>query len=71
MPSVNVNKPGKQAMHPPEKITPVSAIDTVKTENTYFANPYQLHYEQYGLENLDRNGCSADEIERVVILGYN
>ena len=58
-------------MYTPENKTPVSAIETVKTENSYFGNPYQLHYEQYGLEKLDRNSSSADGIERVVILGYN
>ena len=55
----------------PEHRTPVLAIDPVEKENSYFGNPYQLPYEQYGLENLDRNSSSDDEIERVVILGYN
>ena len=58
-------------MYTPENGTPDSAIQPVKTEASYFGNPYQLHYEQYGLEYLDRNSSSADEIERVVILGYN
>jgi len=58
-------------MPAPEYRTPVPVKEPVKTENSYFGNPYQLHYEQYGLENLDRNSSSADEIQRVVILGYN
>jgi hypothetical protein len=58
-------------MHAPENSTPVPVTKPVKTENSYFGNPYQLHYEQYGLENLDRNSSNADEIQRVVILGYN
>jgi len=59
-------------MYTPENRTPVSAMEPVQTGNSFFGNPYQLlHYEQYGLENLDRNSSSADRIERVVILGYN
>ena len=58
-------------MHTPENRTPIAAVEPVETENSYFGNPYQLHYEQYGLENLDRNSSSTDGIERVVILGYN
>ncbi len=54
-----------------ETITPDPKIEFDQAENSYFGNPYQLRYEQYGLEYLDRNSSSADEIERVVILGYN
>ncbi len=39
--------------------------------NSYFGNPYALGHEQYGLENLDRNQQGSDDIESVVILGYN
>lgn len=39
--------------------------------NGYYGNPYQSGYEQYGLELLDRHGDSEDDIELVVILGYN
>ena len=39
--------------------------------NSYFGNPYQLGHEQFGLEHLDRNQQEADDIESVVILGYN
>lgn len=46
-------------------------IDSADSEHSYFGNPYQLDYEQYGLENLDRDIDDADDIERVVILGYN
>lgn len=58
-------------MHPQEDRAPVPDTGPVKRENSYFGNPYQLHYEQYGLENLDRNSSSDDGIECVVILGYN
>jgi hypothetical protein len=39
--------------------------------NSYFGNPYELGYEQYGLEHMDRNQQASDDIESVVILGYN
>lgn len=41
------------------------------TDNSYFGNPYELDYEQYGPEHLDRNQQGSDDIESVVILGYN
>ena len=41
------------------------------TGNSHFGNPYELGYEQYGLEHLDRNQQGPDDIESVVILGYN
>ena len=41
------------------------------TGNSHFGNPYELGYEQYGLEHLDRNQQGSDDIESVVILGYN
>ena len=47
------------------------------TGNSYFGNPYMLGYEQYGMEHVDRHnnnneiGQDADEVESVVILGYN
>ena len=41
------------------------------TGNSYFGNPYELGYEQYGLEYMDRNQHEPDEIESAVILGYN
>ena len=41
------------------------------TANSYFGNPYELGYEQYGLEHLDRHQQGSDDIESVVILGYN
>lgn len=58
-------------MHIPENILLIPATKTDHTENSYFGNPYQLRYEQYGLEYLDRKSESNDEIERVAILGYN
>jgi|GEM_PF-1556609 len=58
-------------MQTPETITPSPKIELDQAENSFFGNPYQLRHEQYGLEYLDRNNSSADEIERVVILGYN
>ena len=39
--------------------------------NAYFGNPYALDYEQHGLEHLDRNQQGTDDVESVVILGYN
>ena len=46
------------------------------TGDSYFGNPYNLAYEQYGMEHLDRNlsdknATEIDEIESVAILGYN
>lgn len=51
-------------------------MESSLTGNSYFGNPYMLAYEQYGLENLDRNRQAlieqdSDEVESVVILGYN
>lgn len=48
-----------------------SRHDPFGTENTYFCDPYHSLLEQYGFEYLDRNQSSDDDIERVVILGYN
>ena len=39
--------------------------------NSYFGNPYALGYENFVLEYLDSHQQEADEIESVVILGYN
>ena len=58
-------------MDTPEIKLPVSVAEHDQTEKSYFGNPYQLGYEQYGLEFLDRNTGNTDSIERVVILGYN
>ena len=44
---------------------------SVQAGDAYFGNPYQLPYEQYGLEFLDRDGHEFDAVEHVVILGYN
>ena len=52
----------------PEKDNP---FDPFGNTNSYFCNPYNSGLEQYGLEFLDRNPTSDDEIESVVILGYN
>lgn len=49
----------------------VSAFDSEAAGNSYFGNPYHTEYEQYGLEHLDRNSDSEDDIAQVVILGYN
>ena len=57
-------------MSTPGNPTPVMLMETEQVENSYFGNPYRLHYEQYGLEHLNRND-NSDDIERVVILGYN
>jgi len=46
-------------------------ISPDQAENSYCGDPCQLHYEQYGLEYLDRNGDTFDGIDRVVILGCN
>lgn len=46
-------------------------MESDSTANSYFGNPYELGYEQYGLEHLDRNQQGSDEIESVAILGYN
>ena len=48
-----------------------SRHDPFGTENTYFCDPYRTRLEQYGLEYLDRNPSGDDDVERVVILGYN
>ena len=46
-------------------------METDLIGNSHFGNPYQLGYEQYGLEYLDRNQQESDDIESVAILGYN
>lgn len=46
-------------------------MESDPTANSYFGNPYELGYEQYGLEHLDRTQQGSDDIESVVILGYN
>jgi len=46
-------------------------METDTAGNSHFGNPYELGYEQYGLEHLDRNQQGLDDIEFVVILGYN
>ncbi len=48
-----------------------SRHDPFGTENTYFCDPYHTRLEQYGLEYIDRNTGGDDDVERVVILGYN
>ena len=48
-----------------------SRQDPFGTENTYFCDPYRSRLEQYGLEYLDRHHDGDDDVERVVILGYN
>jgi|GEM_PF-1931161 len=46
-------------------------MDSDPAANSYFGNPYELGYEQYGLEHLNRSQQGSDDIESVVILGYN
>ena len=41
------------------------------SSNTYFCDPSRSPLEQHGLEYLDRNPDSDDEIGQVAILGYN
>ena len=46
-------------------------MDTDRIGNSYFGNPYSLGYEKFLQEHLDGKKQEADEIESVVILGYN
>ena len=46
-------------------------IEPDPSGNAYFGNPYALGHEQHGLEHLDRNPQGSDDVESVVILGYN
>ena len=55
--------------HEDETHSPLAKSDPAG--NSYFGNPYSLEHEQFGLEHLDRHAPGPDEIESVVILGYN
>ena len=58
-------------MQPSAKKSCAQLYDPDNAGNSYFCNPYQTDYEQYELEYLDRNSHEQDDIECVVILGYN
>ena len=46
-------------------------MESELTGNSCFGNPYELGYEQYGLEYRDRLQQESEDIESMVILGYN
>ena len=46
-------------------------IESDPSGNAYFGNPYALGYEKFVQEHQDRQQQKADDIESVVILGYN
>ena len=48
-----------------------SSQDPLGRENRHFCDPYPTRLDRYGLDDLDRHPAGDDEIERVVILGYN
>ena len=39
-------------------------------DNSYYGDPRHVDKEQYGLEHIDRDKAD-DDVEQVVILGYN
>lgn len=47
------------------------SIESDPCGNSYFGNPYALGYENFVIEHPDRHRQEADDIESVVILGYN
>ena len=40
-------------------------------DNSYYGDPRHVDKEQHGLEHIDRDKADDDDIEQVVILGYN
>ena len=40
-------------------------------ENSYYGDPRFVKKEQYGLEHIERDKVDENDVERVVILGYN
>ncbi len=40
-------------------------------DNSYYGDPRYVEKEQHGLEHIDRKRTDEDEVEQVVILGYN
>lgn len=57
-------------MQAPELPSRHPSPEPANAGDDYFGNPYRTRHEQYGFEYLDRTN-SQDEIESVVILGYN
>ncbi len=40
-------------------------------ENSYYGDPRNVKKEQHGLEHIERDQVDEEEVEKVVILGYN
>lgn len=40
-------------------------------DNSYYGDPRYVEKEQHGLEHIDRKRTDDDDVEQVVILGYN
>jgi hypothetical protein len=40
-------------------------------ENSYYGDPRHVDREQHGLEHIERHQNDDEDIEKVVILGYN
>jgi len=40
-------------------------------ENSYYGDPRFVNKEQHGLEHIERDKVAENDVERVVILGYN
>ncbi|MDH3387840.1 MAG: hypothetical protein OEN02_08025 [Gammaproteobacteria bacterium] len=40
-------------------------------DNSYYGDPRYVDKEQHGLEHIKRDQVDAEDVEQVVILGYN
>ena len=58
-------------MQTPEYSVVEDADESSLAGNGYYGNPYHTAYEQYGFEHIGRVAGNEDDIENVVILGYN
>jgi hypothetical protein len=49
----------------------ISAPWARSPDNSYYGDPRYVEKEQYGLEHIKRDRADAEDVEQVVILGYN
>jgi len=49
----------------------ISAPWAKPPENSYYGDPRHVDREQHGLEHIMRNQTDDEDVEQVVILGYN
>ena len=58
-------------MHIDKDETRYLFMETNLTSNAYFGSPYVPEHETFDMEHLERPQPGGDEIDSVVILGYN